>query len=283
MTRLTPEADDMVREIASRYGVSAGAVETLLVAVARGNGMQAQFNHGELGGMGQWSQGGMTMIGDMFNNGLKATVNALCTELSQIVTSRNVFAPAPTGSQSQSNGPGLFVDGSGQSSWPADLGAPSSTGAQNSMRYGVFPDRRRLAVEVAGRMEIYDTGDHRISGVSQQQSGDQSLTFTSQHGPVRLADLPKVTLDPDENASRNDRDATPPAPEAPRMQQHASPSPMPAPVRSDVTASTAGEAASDSASDTIIALIRKLADLKESGILTETEFETKKSELLSRL
>jgi hypothetical protein len=34
-----------------------------------------------LGGMGQWTAGGMTMIGDMFNAGLKARVVALCDEL----------------------------------------------------------------------------------------------------------------------------------------------------------------------------------------------------------
>jgi hypothetical protein len=36
---------------------------------------------------------------------------------------------------------------------------------------------------------IYDTADHEIGGVSQQQSGDASLTFVSQRGLVRVADL----------------------------------------------------------------------------------------------
>jgi hypothetical protein len=40
--------------------------------------------------------------------------------------------------------------------------------------------------------EIYDTGNHRISGVAQAQSADQTLTFTSQDGLVRVGDLPKV-------------------------------------------------------------------------------------------
>jgi hypothetical protein len=42
----------------------------------------AQFNHPEFGGMSQWSPG-MTMVGDMFNNGLKSKLDAVCSELAQ--------------------------------------------------------------------------------------------------------------------------------------------------------------------------------------------------------
>ena len=45
----------------------------------------AQFTHPELGGSGQWMQGGMTMVGDMFNNALKAQVDGLCAELSRFL------------------------------------------------------------------------------------------------------------------------------------------------------------------------------------------------------
>ena len=68
---LTPEGRRLVEDVAQRHGVSADAVLTLLQAVAAGHGTSAQFSHPELGGMGQWSQGGMIMVGDMFNNALK--------------------------------------------------------------------------------------------------------------------------------------------------------------------------------------------------------------------
>lgn len=77
--------------------------------------------------------------------------------------------------------------------WPADLGSASSTGAQNNLRYAVFPGTHRLAIDQGGRVSLYDTGDHLISGVSQAQSGDQTLTFTSQHGLVRLSSLSEVS------------------------------------------------------------------------------------------
>jgi hypothetical protein len=72
MDTLSPQGQKIVEELARRYGVSSQAVTTLLEAVTRGHGTMAQFSHPELGGMGQWSQGGMTMIGDMFNDALKA-------------------------------------------------------------------------------------------------------------------------------------------------------------------------------------------------------------------
>jgi hypothetical protein len=74
--------------------------------------------------------------------------------------------------------------------WPAGLGTPSAVGAQNDLRYAVFP--RRLAIKDGDRVEVYDTGNHRIFGVAQAQSADQTLTFTSQNGLVRVRDLPKV-------------------------------------------------------------------------------------------
>jgi hypothetical protein len=40
----------------------------------------AQFSHADFGGMSHWSPR-MTMVGDMFNNGLKSKLDAVCTEL----------------------------------------------------------------------------------------------------------------------------------------------------------------------------------------------------------
>ena len=73
-----------------------------------------------------------------------------------------------------------------------DLGSPASAGAQNNLRYAFFPGPRRLAIQQEGRVRVYDTGEHMLSGFSQQQGGDQSLTFTSQFGLVRVADLQPV-------------------------------------------------------------------------------------------
>ena len=75
--QLTPKGEQAIRDLAERYGVSLGAVRTLLFAVSAGGGTLAQFDHPEFGGSGQWMSGGMTMVGDMFNYGLKAKVSGL--------------------------------------------------------------------------------------------------------------------------------------------------------------------------------------------------------------
>src|SRR5208282_5552165 len=133
MQELTPEGRKIVDDLARRHGVGSDAVAALLCALELGNGAQAQFTHTDLGGMGQWSQGGMIMIGDMFNSGLKARVDALCIDLAGFVASQPPPNAEAGGFQSQSQGPGgvsLFVAGTGPTGrwWPRDLGSPASTG-----------------------------------------------------------------------------------------------------------------------------------------------------------
>jgi len=275
MPQLTAEGQRIVEEIASRHGFSADAVLNLLTALAAGHGTQAQFGHPELGGMGQWSRGGMIMIGDMFNNGLKARVDALATELSGLLDRTEPFA-APTQSQSQSQGGGgagvsLFVPGRSTAWWPADLGTPASVGAQNDLRYAYFPATRRLAIDLGGRLSVHDTGQHQISGVSQQQGPDQSVTFTSQLGLVRIADLPRVSTG---EGSAADRGGERPAEARPLDRSDTSASePAPAPRAPHGAA----------AEDDVFAKIERLAALRRKDILTDEEYAAKKAELLARL
>src|SRR5260370_9132457 len=79
--------------------------------------------------------------------------------------------------------------------WPAELGFPNGTGAQNQVRYAYFNQKRRLAVELNGHVTVYDTLDHQISGVSQQQGRGCPLTPTSQHGTVIVSTLPVASVD----------------------------------------------------------------------------------------
>jgi hypothetical protein len=101
LPRLTEQGSQKINDLAQHYGVSVDAVMTLLQALLNSNGAMAQFDHRELGGAGQWMPGGMTMVGDMFNHGLKAKVDGLCSELSQILAV-HPFVPFPAGFQSQS-------------------------------------------------------------------------------------------------------------------------------------------------------------------------------------
>jgi hypothetical protein len=271
MLELSSEGRQIVDQLAQKYFVSSDAVAVLLQAVAAGGGYQAQFSHPDLGGMGQWQQGGMIMVGDMFNQGLKAKVSGLCDELSALLRNQSIFAPAPVQMQAQSSSDGvsLFVQGRGSQWWPGDLGYPASTGAQNNIRYAYFPSARRLAIQMGDHTQVYDTGDHHIGGFSQQQGGDQSLTFTSQFGLVRVADLPLVSPTAQHEAPSN-----PPTPSfAPSYS-----APVPPPP-----AHTPPEPNDRCASGDIFAQIEKLADLRTKNVLTEEEFSAKKAELLSRI
>ncbi len=76
--------------------------------------------------------------------------------------------------------------------WPDHLGEPDTTGAQNDVRYAFFRNAARLVIERDGKQAVYDSGDHQISGVSQQQGARRSLAFSSQKGVVRVDDLTRV-------------------------------------------------------------------------------------------
>jgi hypothetical protein len=244
---VSPEAEKAITEIARRYGLSREAVLAMLLAVHAGGGTMAQFSIPELGGSGQWMRGGMTMVGNMFDNALKARVDALCGELSQLLATSPVFLPSTGGSQRG------FKSGSW---WPDELGVPSSSGGQNDARYAIFPSTRRLAIQIGGITRIFDTGEHHIGGVQQQQgSGSGTVSFTSQLGTFDVSSLRELGT---EQVGQ-----TPAAESAPP------PAPTAAPSAGDPTA--------------IVAAIEALAGLHQRGILSDEEFAGKKAELLARL
>jgi hypothetical protein len=147
----------------------------------------AQFSHADFGGMSQWSPG-MSMVGDMFNTQLKAKLDALCSDIAA-----NLDLPAAAGG-TRSAAAEVSYRSMPESAawWPPGLGRPGAVGAQNDLRYAVFPETRRLVIDDRGEVAMYDTGDHQIFGVAQAQSSDRTLSFTSQDGLVRVADLPRV-------------------------------------------------------------------------------------------
>jgi hypothetical protein len=253
--QLSLDGQRAVADLSQRYNLSREAVEHMLISVNNGSGSMAQFNSPELGGSGQWMRGGMTMVGDMFNNGLKTTVDNLCNELSNLLANTQVFPVIPAGTPGSSQW------------WPENLGSPFSSGAQNSTRYAVFPNR--LAVEVDGQVTVYDTLDHNIGGVSQQQGGDTSLSFSSQYGTISISSLP-ITSGGNITPPVNNNFATPDMLQNPQ----AAPS-----WQNEASKASAG----DESSGVILALIEKLGQLHEAGVLDNEEFKTKKQELLARL
>lgn len=276
-----------VDAIAGQTGFSTEAVESMYRSIVRGGGGMAQFEHREFGGSGQWMRGGMTMIGDMSNRDLEQRVRRLCDALSVLAASEPADAVAG-GYQSQSQfsggmtsieesqGPetprassqGTYLDDRvDPSTWyPAALGRPDSSGTQNHTRYAWFGGVRRLALGDGHGVTVYDTGDHRIGGVSQQQGGEGSVVFVSQHGEVDVASLPVVD------------DAGPARAPVPRTDAGEQPeAAASAPARSSEPA--AGLAG---AMDPFVAL-EKLSELHRRGVLDDDDHRQKKAELLARI
>ena len=208
MMKLTSNQQQQLQILAERYNVDLASVEALLDSLKQGNGKMAQFNIPALGGLGQWMQGNMVMLSDMFNNNLKNTVNNLSNDLVNFIDANGLLAPtsnsaATSGSsqtQSQTDASGKTkTQSSGTAAnastwWPADWGSPASTGSQNGTEYAVFPAKQRLAIKTNGDVNLYDTGDNQISGISQYQSNGAlgTVMFTSQKGTLKVDDLPKV-------------------------------------------------------------------------------------------
>lgn len=254
MTDPKTDSDTSTAALADRFGFSVDAVRHLHHAVEQGGGDMAMFDHPEFAGPGQWMRGGLIMITDANNHALKSRVDALCNALSEQLRRDNAASAGrhrriDPDARAWDTGPRVRDHG-----WPAELGQPSATGTQNDLAYAYFDAARRLAIRENGQLAVYDTGEHRISGVAQSQQGAASrVVFTSQLGDVpldRLARVDGVAHDAPADGSA----ATEPSPPA---------------AHGDSTG--------------ILDAIERLGELHRKGLLTDSEFASKKQELLGRL
>ncbi|WP_138481170.1 SHOCT domain-containing protein [Dyadobacter bucti] len=258
MKVLTEQGRRNIEDIAGHYKLKTETVEALLNAIVRGNGSMAQFNIPELGGGGQWMKGGMTMVGDMFNNSLKSIVDRLSNELSGLLAKGALFEDIDD-QPVENHLRDKEIKGVTGSPWPSIFGTPTSSGSQNNFRYAYFAPVRRLVIEENGKQIIYDTKHHQISGISQQQGSGTSYKFSSQDGPVTLDSL-DVISEPGKQSQ--------PTPE----------------LAYDVTTNVDSKGENTpTTQDIIISTIEKINILFERGQITEEEFKTKKQELLDRL
>lgn len=273
----TEQGERLVNDVANRYGATHDAVSMMLESILRGNGTMAQFNIYELGGSGQWMRGGMTMVGDMFNYQLKSKVDGICGELSSAIVEQNLQVVPPPPPQK----PGMPSQNSWGQWWPAELGSPNTSGSQNQYRYAYFANMHRLAISDGMNVTIYDTLDHNIGGVSQQQGGVAGVGFTSQYGNVDLRTLPLVSGIAVGSPIEPAIPVSVPNPVEP-LASSSTPA-CPAAQETVVSSPPNQVVQGQFSSDDLFSMIERLAKLRDSGALTENEFVTKKTELLARL
>lgn len=119
---------------------------------------------------------------------------------------------------------------------------------QGEAAYAWFPQARRLAVRHRGRVTVYDTGAHAITGLSQAGDAERPVRLRAGGREIDLADLV-----PAEAAAR------------------------------DRTTPRVADAGAEHHPQDPLATIERLAGLRASGVLTQEEFAAKKTELLARL
>lgn len=267
MQRLTARGRQTVQHLATEHAFSPPAVTHLLLAMAEGGGRMAEFDHREFGGPGIWMHGRMTMLNGLSDSALKTRMDALsCVIAERLAAEADLVEHVPDPPPEERSiaqrrrhalaGHGFrhfAIQKRGSAWWPARLGVPTLSGQQDARRYAWFADIRQLAVHDGRTLRSYDTGDHRLHGLLPPQSGDSaSLTFTTTAGPIALDELPLLW----ETGITGDAAAPGPA------------------AAKDATPAPRGA---------LLDAMERLGELKTRGLLTETEFATKKAELLSRL
>ena len=159
-----------LEDIGRRHGFTVEAAQAMADAVRRGNGTMAQFDHPEFSGSGQWMRSSV-------NDGVEHVRPQ--PQVARVGARRGrvglaVEAACPVGARRRRRA-GSRIPAVGPFRRLGQLVArravePAPARArQNNQRYAYFPDQRRLVVDIGGEMSVYDTQDHRIGGVSQQQ------------------------------------------------------------------------------------------------------------------
>jgi hypothetical protein len=162
---------DPLQHLADQHGFSLGAITMLWTGLRASQGHQVQFNHPELGGLGQW-QPGQVMIGDMSDSTLKARVERACAELAQLARQ---LPPPP------------LLD-----NFVALYGEARLSGAQNGLRYAYFPRHELLVVQQGERVRKFSTAGYELYGVGQasQNGGQPALRFSTNRGYIDYDELP---------------------------------------------------------------------------------------------
>jgi hypothetical protein len=110
--------------------------------------------------------GGAIMISDMFDNALKARVDALCNQLSALIRSKPDFAAADAFQSQRQGRVGIlnldrqaFLAAAGPERtnwWPSDLGVHPALEHRTKFAMPIFPPpaARRLANDINGRVTV---------------------------------------------------------------------------------------------------------------------------------
>jgi hypothetical protein len=72
---------------------------------------------------------------------------------------------------------------------PGNLRRPTISGANGTLKFAFFADKRRLLVESEGTLQIFDCGMHQIREVGEILGERPALEFISQDGRHPICEL----------------------------------------------------------------------------------------------
>lgn len=245
-------------EYAREYGFSVDGVAHLAGAVTDGGADMAMFDHPDFAGPGQWMRGGLIMITAAHDTALRNRIDALCHAISADLRSAGLEDDPTVQRADRSARAWDVASARGRSDWPPALGSPGISADNGDIAYAYFPARQRLAIRRHGHVQVFDTGDQVITGVSQTaDTAGQRLVFTTTRGELSLAELERPAPDAADNETSSQRVSEP----KPRPAQ--------------------GSAAESP--QVWLDAIERLGQLHAQGVLTDEEFSHQKTVLLARL
>jgi hypothetical protein len=138
----------------------------------------------------------MLMIHAGADRQLRTRVEGLLDEVAAVVRGSETAAPAALQRDPGSPAAASRVDlPAGESWWPASYGHPTAHGCQSGIRYALFPGRHCVLVQIGSRIDCYDTADHQVHGVGQQQGHSSRLVLSTATGEVPLDRLECIPIE----------------------------------------------------------------------------------------
>lgn len=179
------QIDKILIEVGNKHGFSLGAMQTLAAAMLRGELRRARFNHPELGGIGLWYQGEVT-IGDMRDGDTRARIWKAADAL--LPTLENVPVPENVRRATQ--------DQTIVKPWwgTINLGAPAVQGVLENLTYGYFLESHRAIVRKGDTITHYDAGGLAVQDIVIifGERGVPIVTLELVDGTIPVNELPII-------------------------------------------------------------------------------------------
>ncbi len=178
--------DKKLAEVGQKYGFSLDAMQALGAALLQGGLKRARFNHPELGGIGLWSYGEVT-IGDMSDEDTRVRIWQATDALLPALEKVHVPEDVRRATQDQT----LIMP------WWGDikLGTPAVQGVLETLTYGYFLECHRAIVRKGEDITHYNAAGLAVTdiGVIYGERGVPIVALKLVDGMIPVNELPIIS------------------------------------------------------------------------------------------